>query len=447
MGTDAQLSPEQTAQHVRQCLPDGGLFAGQQWRIATRPFPLDQKTVRQLEQLGRVLLKFYQAANTIYHWSAEGRLPAWPSAWLDRGKPQQIIDLQRERAFRAELPRVIRPDILLTDDGLRITELDSVPGGIGLTAWLNRAYAGAGAEVLGGATGMLEGFAGIFGDAANVRLVVSDESATYKPEMKWLAEQIDPDRFSVHGQGFTGFADGDAVYRFFELFDLPNVPAAEPLFATAADKRISVTPPPKAFLEEKMLFALFHNRNLAETWRQQLGESFKRTLESLLPQTWVIDPAPLPPHGAYPGLGLTDWEQLKELSQKERNLILKISGYSEQAWGARGVWLGSDLPRDEWATAVDQAIEGFDESPRILQRYHRPARAKAEWFDFELGQAQPMQGRVRLCPYYFVHGEFETAKANLGGVLATICPVDKKIIHGMSSAILAPCALGQAQAK
>ena len=196
-----------------------------------------------------------------------------------------------------------------------------------------------------------------------------------------------------------------------------------------------------------MLFALFHNRNLAETWRQQLGDSFQRTLGALLPQTWVIDPAPLPPHAAFPGRGLTDWQQLKTLSQKERNLILKISGYSEQAWGARGVWLGSDLSRDEWAAAVDRAIDGFDESPRILQRYHRPARVDAEWFDFELGQAQPMQGRVRLCPYYFVHGEFDSAKAKLGGVLATICPADKKIIHGMSDAILAPCALGQAVAK
>ena len=162
MGTDTQPSPEQIAQHVRQSMPDDGLFAGHQWRVATQPFPLDKKTVQQLEQLGRVLLKFYQAANTIYRWSAEGRLPAWPSAWLDRGKPQSIIDLQRSKEFRAELPRVIRPDILLTDDGPRITELDSVPGGIGLTAWLNRAYTGAGAEVLGGATGMLDGFAGRF---------------------------------------------------------------------------------------------------------------------------------------------------------------------------------------------------------------------------------------------------------------------------------------------
>jgi hypothetical protein len=52
-----------------------------------------------------------------------------------------------------------------------------------------------------------------------------------------------------------------------------------------------------------------------------------------------------------------------------------------------------------------------------------------------------MPGRVRLCPYYFVTGNGDDARAHLGGVLATICPADKKIIHGMSTAILAPCSV------
>ena len=56
-----------------------------------------------------------------------------------------------------------------------------------------------------------------------------------------------------------------------------------------------------------------------------------------------MDPAPLPPHGAIPELNITDWRALKLFSQRERELILKISGYSEKAWGARGVHLGSDL--------------------------------------------------------------------------------------------------------
>jgi hypothetical protein len=51
-----------------------------------------------------------------------------------------------------------------------------------------------------------------------------------------------------------------------------------------------------------------------------------------------------------------------------------------------------------------------------------------------------MSGRVRLCPYYFVHGDSDV---NLGGVLATICPADKKIIHGMRDAILTSCAVSE----
>jgi hypothetical protein len=29
----------------------------------------------------------------------------------------------------------------------------------------------------------------------------------------------------------------------------------------------------------------------------------------------------------------------------------------------------------------------------------------------------------------------------LGGILATVCPADKKILHGMSEAVMAPCRL------
>ena len=40
------------------------------------------------------------------------------------------------KRFRDQLPAVIRPDIIPTQDGMVITELDSVPGGIGITACL-----------------------------------------------------------------------------------------------------------------------------------------------------------------------------------------------------------------------------------------------------------------------------------------------------------------------
>lgn len=431
------------ARFIRDSLPQRGLFAGQEWRISPEPFALGSDLAREIESLGRVLLQFYRAVNLLYRKSAEGKMPEWVAGWLDLGKPADLIARQRSPAFKNDVPRVIRPDLLITEHGLSVTELDSVPGGIGLTAWLNRTYSEVGSQnpepgVLGGSDGMLRGFESIFGDAKQVHIIVSEEAATYRPEMEWVTSQLGS-RFTVRDSRFSDFGDGDAVYRFFELFDLANVPDAKTIFELAAAKKIRLTPPPKPVFEEKMLFALLWNRNLHHFWRQELGESFLKRLQRLVPYTWVVDPSPLPPQAAIPELNLTDWQQLKALSQKERELILKVSGFSAHAWGARGVFLGSDLSHEDWARVVDDAMQYFQESPRVLQRFHKPALVETQWFDFDKNEVMPMKGRARLCPYYFVSGEGDAARPALGGVLATICPADKKIIHGMTDAVLAPC--------
>ncbi len=438
-----QKSASECAQFVRASLPAEGLFAGQTWRISPAPFQLETQVAKEIESLGRIILQFYRGVNLLYRHSIEGKQPPWVAELLDRGKPCELLELQRAIAFKSEVPRVIRPDILLTNDGIKITELDSVPGGIGATAWLGKTYSESKVQspkskVIGGEDGVLRGFESLFGDAKAVHIVVSEEAATYRPEMIWLSKQLGA-RFSVRDEQFTDFSEGDAVYRFFELFDLANVPNSKRIFELAADKKVRLTPPPKPIFEEKILLALLWNRNLHAFWRQELGEAFFKRLKQTVPYTWVVDPAPLPPHGAIPELNLTDWQQLKSMSQKERDLILKVSGFSAHAWGARGVFLGSDLSHEDWGKAVDEALQHFHESPRVLQRYHKPVLVNAQWFDFEKNEIVPMKGRVRLCPYYFVSGENDAARPQLGGVLATINPADKKIIHGMTEAILAPC--------
>ena len=459
------MSPQHAATFIREQIPAGRLFAGLEWKTSPAPFPLGDNLAKEIESLGRVLLQFYRATNLLYRKSVEGKQPEWVARWLDLGKPRELIELQRSAAFKNDVPRVIRPDILLTENGFSITELDSVPGGIGLTAWLNQTYcrlpiadcrlAGAdnpssilhppsSPQILGGADGMFRGFESIFGDAKRVHIVVSEEAATYRPEMEWLAGQLNERKhrtFNIEHPTSNDFAAGDAVYRFFELFDLPNVASAQKIFELALEKKIRLTPPPKPMFEEKMLFALLWNRNLQSFWRQELGEGFLARLKKIIPYTWLVDPTPLPPHAAIPELNLTDWSQLKAMSQRERDLILKVSGFSENAWGARGVFLGSDLSSADWSVAVDAALASFDTSPSVLQRFHKPSLVDASWFDFAKNEIVPMKGRARLCPYYFVIGEGDNLRSALGGVLATIVPADKKIVHGMTDAILAPCSV------
>src|SRR5580692_7728230 len=122
------MSPKETANAIRDSFPPGGLFAGMEWRIPPAPFPIGEDLAKEIESLGRVLLQFYRAANLLYRRSVEGKQPEWIARWLDLGKPAALIELQRSSAFKNDVPQVIRPDILITDQGLSVTELDSVPG-------------------------------------------------------------------------------------------------------------------------------------------------------------------------------------------------------------------------------------------------------------------------------------------------------------------------------
>ena len=119
------------ARRIRDALPEGGLFHEKGWRISPRAFPISRKFAAELDQLGFRLHQFIKACNQLYRLSVDGRQPGWIAELLDRGKPAELIALSRERIFRDAGPRVIRPDLVLTEDGFTIAELDSVPGGIG----------------------------------------------------------------------------------------------------------------------------------------------------------------------------------------------------------------------------------------------------------------------------------------------------------------------------
>ena len=339
------------ARFIREALPPGGLLAGLEWRISPEPFPLAQNLAREIESLGRVVLQFYRAVNLLYRKSVAGQQPEWVARWLDLGKPAELIAWQRSPAFKNDVPRVIRPDLLLTDNGLRITELDSVPGGIGLTAWLNQTYSHSHSALRtprSSAAPMASCAASqqLLRCKTSGLIVVSEEAATYKPEMVWLAEQLNAQgrsTFTVQPATFNQFAQGDAVYRFFELFDLANVSNARRIFEVAAEKKIRPNATSQTGVRREAAFCVA----LEPAPPGFLAPGIGRRLLHPAPTNGSLHvghgSGALAAQGAIPELNLTDWRQLKTMSQKERELILKVSGFSEHAWGARGVFLGSDL--------------------------------------------------------------------------------------------------------
>jgi hypothetical protein len=442
------------------------------WRIAPEPFWIDAQDLNFFHELGNHLLAFYQAINDLYHQSVRGHQPRWIAQYLDQGKPSDLVAYSRMNRFKSHLPGIIRPDIILTESALGgssrgrmiCTELDSVPGGFGMTGCLAQLYHEQGYQVIGGGDGVVRSFMRMIQDVApqansNLAVVVSEESRDYRPEMLWLGEAlgkrglvtyvVEPEQvgFTEKGLFVQTTQKGEQVpvhilYRFFELFDLKNIPKSELILYAAKKDLVTLSPPVKAYLEEKMVFAFFHHPVLRSFWLEKLGRSTFDILESLFPKTWILDPRGMPPYSVIPDLKIgerwiTDWRTLGHLSQKERRFVIKPSGFSELAWGSRGVAVGHDLSEQNWQRVIEDALGAFDQTPYILQEFHKGRQVETAYYDFADRTVRRMVGRARLCPYYFV----TDGKAKLAGILATVCPLDKKLIHGMVDAVMVPCGL------
>ncbi|WP_455245657.1 hypothetical protein [Petrachloros mirabilis] len=426
---------------------------------------LEQDQLAFFRALGPQLLKFYRALNRLYIDSSRGTQPAWVAAYLDKGKPEWLVSFSRMKRFRDHLPAVIRPDVIPTQDGMVITELDSVPGGIGLTGALSRAYNDSlphPVQIVGGRDGMIEGFTAMLQDQKGqaegaLVIVVSEEARDYRPEMKWMAEELSArglDAYCVEPRQvrfteeklFVMTEDREIpvalIYRFYELFDIPNIPKAELIQYGVKKGLVSVTPPYKPALEEKSAFALLHHPLLHQYWQTALGEDVFVHLTTIMPRTWILDPTPVPPSAVIPGLSIggratMNWSDLASATQKERHFVIKPSGFSELAWGSRGVSIGHDLPQNEWAAAIDSALRSYTKTPYVLQEFHKGRQYQFDYFEPETEELHSMSGRARLSPFYFITGD----QAELAGILATVCPSDKKVIHGMKDAMMLPCVI------
>ncbi len=464
-----------TYDNLQQAFSENAFFEGKTWRMSPSALVLSRDQIRQLNLIGHACLSFYRALETLYLKATGGRsvlrnsdqkVP-WVSAYLERGKPEIIARYAGVKSVQGMLPPVIRPDLLMTEDGFILTELDSVPGGIGLTAFLNRVYREH-QNILGTGNEMISGFANALSWAARKQgkpresmvtaIGISAESSSYRPEMEYLAEQlmhlgwncqvVSTDDIVLNGKKLSINVHGkaqelDVLYRFWELFDYLNIPFMTEAMKLGGELETVIIPPMKTIFEEKGSLALFHHPRLQTYWEEALSKADYACLQTLIPQTWIMDATPLPQNGLLIGPQihgklLHDWSGLKSLGRKERQFVIKISGFDENAWGARSVTVGDDVSVEAWESAVNQALEAKG-SYYVLQPFHKSKRITHPVYKSD-GSMEMMDGRVRLCPYYFVTGQDDCL---LGGALATICPSDKKIIHGMTDATLVPVAYAE----
>ena len=393
------VEPSKICVDIKASLVQAGLFSdsGNTWRISPEPYFLSQEETTFFHELGPHLLKFYSVLNRFYLDSVKGNFHPWIAEYLDAGKPQELIEFGRMKRMRQALPGIIRPDVIPTEKGFAVTELDSVPGGFGLTSALMSLYEDPSWKITG------EGIPSLFykmaGSVAkeptpNIAIVVSDEAKDYLSEMQYLGSLLNnkgvyvvhPKDMSFRDEGLFVMNMGkwvrvDVLYRFFELFDLKNIPKSELLLYATKKGQVITTPPYKPWLEEKLSFALFSHPSLKSDWEKALGSETFTALTHLIPETWILDSRPLPPHGVIPDLEVKgnqvrDWKELFPMTQKEREMVVKPSGFSPESWGSRGVVVGHDVSSDTWQQTLTKGLEQFPNQPSILQKFYKGKRLK-----------------------------------------------------------------------
>ena len=461
--------PEDICLEIESSLVQSDLFSkatqteklAPSWRVSPEPYYLSSEEILFFEDLGCHLLKFYTVLNSLYSDSVKGKIPSWFAQYLDAGKPDDLVAYSRMKRIRGDLPGIIRPDIMVTEKGFSITELDSVPGGFGLTARLMDLYSSMD-EIVGMSEGgipeafykMAESVSGE--KSCVVAIIVSDEANDYWGEMSSLSQHLNDKGFPVFAlkpQELIFREEGlffkknnnevkvDVLYRFFELFDLKNIPKAELIMYSCKKGRVKITPPFKPYLEEKLAFSLFKHPVLTSLWEKELGCETFSILSHLIPETWILDSREVPDYAVIPGLDIggklvQNWKELISLTKKERELVIKPSGFSPESWGSRGVVIGHDVSAEVWGKTLEDSLAKFPERSSVLQVFHKGRRVRVRYRDSGTDSIVEMESRVRLTPYYFLI----EGSARLAGILATLCPHDKKKIHGMSDAVLIPCA-------
>lgn len=457
---------------LQQSFHNNEFFKDKQWESSPSPLSLPTDIAEQIVPIGNACFDFLKSISKLYYASKNNKtilrnkdliLP-WIAEYFNRGKTDLLLKHLDLNNTKHAIPQIIRPDLLLTDDGLAMTELEVVPGGIGFTSFLHSLYENNDSNLIGSSSDLLNGFYDTLANLTKhnplpvIAILVSDESETYLPEFIWLAKQlsslgkkvycINPNTLYYENSKLKApvnqaseIIEIDIIYRFFELFDLHNIPTASIIIQAIENQTVTVSPPFNPIFEEKLCMALFHHYQLEDFWQESLPKQSFQILKKIIPQTWIIDPQPFGPNAILNGpfvngKPLSSWLELTKATQKNRNFIIKRSGYNEDAWGARSVTLGNDCSQEDWANKLQLAIQESQTAPFIIQEFKKPKKITHPIYNTQQTPTET-DNRVRLCPYYMKNADH----AEIKGILATLCPADKKIIHGMTSATFVPCAL------
>lgn len=391
------------------------------FRISPDVFELPENV--DLGKYGHAISGFYSICKKLY--SQLDNLHRWKQ-YLDHSKPQWMLNHSNietgDHVF-------LRPDLVLTQNGPIVTEIETSPFGLGLSYFLDNVYKHAGKDTLTDEQNVLNLLRSA--TRGSLSFVLTLYTKQYEGQFRYLSNELFsktgiktavtyPDNGNFrNGQYVVEREAYDSIYRCFYLHQTIN----NAMLRDIAQFK-STVPICLPQMEEKAVMGMIWDSEFDDYFRNQLGEDTYNLLKKIIPKTWVLDANHIPDE-----LDIKEWEDLANISQKRRSFVFKPSGFTSNASWAKGVVFLNKLSKQQCRKTINDAL--VSKELFILQEFKKGAKFQHRYFDFHSSEMKNMNGKVRITPYYSVKdGKLLTAKA-------TICE-NTDIVHAMVDSINVP---------
>lgn len=353
--------------------------------VGTSPLALPSSTIDELKEIGYLVTQYMDCIAMLYQTNEDVH------KLLDHGKPSEFHGNKPNYLF-------VRPDIIITPQGLKICEIEVSPFGLALSDILSQAYSD---QAIANDPALLRDFVKM-NTSQNGTFIFSDKTQRFAGQLEYLADVVFSDETNAwdtsHVNAHVNRPE-QSIYRGYYLHETQRNEALRKL-----THMCTTTPSPTPFFEEKALLALIWDSRFAPTFKSLLGDSDFERLRQLIPPTWIIGQEEFFEPGL-PG-GATSTLELAGMGKSQRQVVIKSSGYCDNmSWG-HGVHFLDKVSAKSAIEHIAEIEDGPQDTLYIGQQYFPPEKVPFRFYANGAGSdIREEDMGCRITPYYAAAGD------------------------------------------
>mgnify|MGYP006416247299 CR=1 FL=1 len=316
---------------------------------------------------------------------------------------------------------LFRPDILITEDGLKVCEIETQPFGFALSIFLQNSYQDW-EDLLGlKVSEIMKRFVSFWEKKTGGNegiFIYSEHTERFKGQLIYLSKMLNKNGGDFSVKAISEIKNSDYKKYFYRAFysyehllddDVKKFTSNKPNIYPNIDK----------YFEGKYLMAdYFSDKKL----RKKLTKKTLKILDKLFFPTWFIKGKP---PKDFP-VEIKNWEDLASIPRSKRRFVVKMAGNHPGASWAKSI----TFLHKKSKVQVKQLFKSIlkDDDKWIIQPFLGNKKITITYAKEDFSELSLLKGRIRLTPYY----EYKT-----GDVLNVKSTIRKNtlLIHAASDSI------------